>query len=229
MNFKLKDIVILVVVLMMFVFMFSQMHQLKKQMIELQKPPVVETIVEIRVVNVPEHSKILYREEITEVIETYMVLGKLDAIAEFYNDYVEDWELTYLIMGAAQVYKIPANVLFALIYAESNFTELAVNNGNGNGTSDYGLLQLNSSTFKGYTKEQLMDRNYNLRLGCKHLRQRYEQYGSWDEAVMYYNGFSQMAVKHQAKVLAKERELDKAFNMSGLAWEIEAHRILEGS
>jgi len=229
MNFKLKDVVILGVVMTMFLFMFGQIFQLKKQIKELQKPPIVEKIVEVKMVMVPEHTKILYREEITEVIRAYMVTGKLDKVAEFYNDYVNDWEATYLIMGAAQVYKIPANVLFALVFAESNFKEDAVNNGNGNGTSDYGWLQLNSRTFKGYTKEELMERNNNLRLGCKHLRANYERYGSWDEAIMYYNGYSKAAVKHQARVLAKERELDKAFNMSGLAWEIEVKQILEGS
>ena len=229
MNFKLKDLFILAIVVVMFGFMFGQMHQLKKQMREMQKPPIVERVVEVQIVTVPEHSVILYREEITEVVRAYMIVGKLDKVAEFYNDYVNDWEATYLIMGAAQVYKIPANVLFALVFAESNFKEDAVNSGNGNGTSDYGWLQLNSATFRGYTKEELMERNNNLRLGCKHLRANYERYGSWDEAIMYYNGYSKAAVKHQSRVLAKERELDKAFNVSGLAWEIEIEQILDNS
>ena len=214
MNFVKHNLLSMVLILFL-VFVLFRVEQLKK-------PPEVEVVYETEVIEVEVAPNILYREDITEVIEGYRDIGRLDEIVHFYNGFVNNMELTYLILGASHLYKIPPNVLFALIYAESNFQEDAVNgDGNKDGSSDFGLLQLNSRVFKGYTKEQLMDRHLNLILGSKHLRQRYEQYGTFDEAVMYYNGFSQGAVKHQAKVLSKERELDRAFNMSGLATALE--------
>ncbi|KKN52040.1 hypothetical protein LCGC14_0616920 [marine sediment metagenome] len=214
MNFVKHNLLSMLLIVFL-VFVLFRVEQLKK-------PPEIEVIYETEVIEVKIAPDVLYREEITVVIEKYRDVGQLDKIVHFYNGFVNNMELTYLILGASHLYKIPPNVLFALIFAESNFKEGAVNgDGNKDGSADYGLLQLNSRVFKGYTKDQLMDRHLNLILGSKHLRQRYDQYGTFDEAIMYYNGFSQGAVKHQARVLSKERELDRAFNMSGLASALE--------
>lgn len=149
------------------------------------------------------------REEIGGQIDKYRKTGDLDIIADFYNEFVENMELTYLILSAAQVYEIPENVLFALIWAESDFNPGASNGRNNNGTNDAGLMQLNSQYFKGFDRK---DPVLNLRYGCEHLRSRYIKYSSWDAAIMYYNGFSQKAVEHQARVLAIERRLDRCLN-----------------
>lgn len=180
-----------------------------------QEPEVV-VLTDTKIITLPTIATILERNQITEAIRIYMVEGRLDEVAGFYNEYVKNFELTYLILAAAHMYDIPANILFSVVFAESGFDVHAVNNGNGNGTSDYGLMQLNSNTFKGYTKKQLMDRYTNLQLGCKYLKKNFERYGTWEEAVMYYNGFSKASVIHQSRVLVKERILDKGFNESGL-------------
>ncbi|MHA1342173.1 MAG: lytic transglycosylase domain-containing protein [Promethearchaeota archaeon] len=152
------------------------------------------------------------REDVSNTIKEYRRTQYFEKIVvQFYNRYVNDIDLTYLILSAADMYGIPENVLFALIWAESNFNPGAVNgHGNKDGSNDKGLMQLNSRYFG---KINRLDPRINLQYGCKHLVDRYKRYGSWDEAIMLYNGFSMKSAQHQAKVLAKERELDKAFTI----------------
>ena len=96
-----------------------------------------------------------------------------------------------------------------MIWAESNFNPGAVNgHGNKDGSNDKGLMQLNS---KYFGKIDRLNPRTNLQYGCKHLRARYDKYGTWDEAIMLYNGFSLKSADHQAKVLKYERQLNKAF------------------
>jgi len=174
------------------------------------KPKTIVEVQEVQVTRI-EYTAPMSRLDIAEHIAEYRQKGRLDAVAVFYNTYVKDMDLTYLILSAAYTYDIPENVLFSLIWAESNFNPGAVNgHGNKDGSNDKGLMQLNSRYFG---KINRLDPRTNLQYGCKHLRARYEKYGTWDEAVMLYNGFSLKSAEHQAKVLAKERELDKAFSL----------------
>lgn len=206
---RIDSIVMIAILLVSLSFSLAAFRRAK------QEPEViVQTVTET--IYLPTIATILERDQITEAIRLYMVEGRLDEVAGFYNSYVKNWELAYLILAAAHMYDIPANILFSVIFAESGFNVYAVNNGNGNGSSDFGLMQLNSNTFKGYTRKQLMDRYINLQLGCKHLKKNFERYGTWEEAVMYYNGFSKASVIHQSRVLVKERVLDRGFNESGL-------------
>lgn len=206
---RIDSIVMIAILLVSLSFSLAAFRRAK------QEPEVVvQTVTET--IYLPTIATILERDQITEAIRLYMAEGRLDKVAGFYNSYVKNWELTYLILAAAHMYDIPANILFSVIFAESGFNVYAVNNGNGNGSSDFGLMQLNSNTFKGYTRKQLMDRYINLQLGCKYLKKNFERYGTWEEAVMYYNGFSKTSVIHQSRVLVKERVLDRGFNESGL-------------
>lgn len=171
----------------------------------------IEVVTEVVMVEIIK--PMLTREEVTEYVRGLRNTGKYNSVVEFYNDYVGDTDLTYSILAAADLYNVPVNTLFALIWAESNFNVLAINgNGNRDGSNDKGLMQLNSKYFPGIDR---LNPDVNLQHGCSHLRFKFEKYGSWDEAVMYYNGFSQGAVKHQSRVLAKERELDRLFHTEG--------------
>lgn len=172
----------------------------------------IPTEVEVEVIKTQEVVQILTtrtREEVDVIINRYRVAGNLDRVINYYDKLVKNKELTYLIIDAANLYLIPVNVLFALIYAESSFNPNAVNGAyNKDGSNDKGLMQLNSKYFKGFDR---LDPRLNLQHGSKYLRAMYDKYGSWDEAVMFYNGFSAASVKHQAKVLEKERILDREF------------------
>ena len=152
---------------------------------------------------------ILDRNGISEKIQEYRVEGKLHSIAEIYNDRVQNMEITYLILDAAHTFDIPENLLFGLIWAESDFDREAYNGSNADGSNDRGLMQLNSRYF-GHIDRR--NPRANLIAGCSHLRSIYERTGSWDSAVMYYNGFSQKSVEHQTRVLEFERYFDKIMN-----------------
>jgi hypothetical protein len=88
-----------------------------------------------------------------------------------------------------------------------------VNDSNSNGTDDVGLMQLNSAYFSHIDRFDPLE---NLKKGCEHLREKYEQYGTWDQAIARYNGYGDMALRHLSYVLMKEREMDRAFNLSDL-------------
>ena len=171
-----------------------------------------EVIVETKIETQTEYiiADQLLREEVNIWIQDAKYRGEYQDVVEFYNHLVDDLDLTYLILSAAEVYNIPTNTLMALIWTESNFNPGAVNGkGNKDGSNDKGLMQLNSRYFKGFDR---LDPRLNLQHGCLHLRERFTTYGSWDSAVMYYNGFSKKSVAHQAKVLDRERTLDRLFH-----------------
>jgi len=181
---------------------------------ELLLNPITEVITEVEEVTEVVIKPQLTREEVTEYVRTKRDSGGYGAIVDFYNGIVADTDLTYLILAAADLYDIPVNTLFALCWAESGFNPKAVNGANNkDGTNDKGLMQLNSRYFG---KVDRLDPKINLQYGCRHLRDRYETYGSWDESVMYYNGFSKASADHQSRVLAKERELDRLLHLEGI-------------
>lgn len=180
--------------------------------IKVPEPRVVtEVVTEVVVLEVVK--PMLTREEVTEYVRGLRNSGSFNTVLRFYDGFVGDSDLCWSILAAADLYNIPINTLFALIWAESGFDPNAVNGtGNRDGTNDKGLMQLNSKYFPGIDR---LDPEVNLAHGSQHLRYKFEKYGTWDEAVMYYNGFSQKAVEHQSRVLAKERELDRLFHTEG--------------
>lgn len=48
--------------------------------------------------------------------------------------------------------------------------------------------------------------------GCRHLVGRYKKYGSWAEAIYFYNGQGQEALEYLAVVFEKERGYEELFN-----------------
>ena len=119
-------------------------------------------------------------------------------------------ELTYLVLAASELYEVPIHPLIAIMQQESNGDPTAINKANRNGTNDVGLFQLNSRTFPGLDRYNIRK---NIQGACEHLVNLHEQYGSWDEAVLYYNGFSKAGVNYQSNILASERILDSEFHV----------------
>ena len=204
---KLNDVVILVLGIMVLGLVLT-VTVLGLGLNEAKK--YVEIVEIEKIVEVVEVKPMLTREEVTEYVRNIRNTGNYQHIVEFYDGFVGNTDLTYSILAAADLYNVPINTLFALIWAESGFNPSAVNGkGNKDGTNDKGLMQLNSRYFPGIDR---LNPEINLQHGCNHLRDRFDKYGTWDEAIMYYNGFSQKAVDHQSKVLAKEREIDRLFH-----------------
>jgi len=73
--------------------------------------------------------------------------------------------------------------------------------GNDNGTTDVGVMQLNSNTspLLGVDPYDLYD---NIHGGVKYLRQLYDKYGDWQMAVERYNGKGPKARAYAATVMS---------------------------
>lgn len=154
----------------------------------------------------------LQREEINSAISEKIRKGKIDNVLEIYAGVTGDPELVRMIINSALSYDIPVSLLFSIIYVESSFNPEAINK-NANGTYDYGLMALNSKTFRGYTKEELSNPETNLRLGCEYLSKLKKRYKTWGEAVIHYNGlYTKGAGSYMVRVMEMERELEKLYN-----------------
>jgi len=152
------------------------------------------------------------REEINQIIRDKIDQGAIDRIVSIYAEVCGDPGLAHMITSFSIIYDIPVSLLFAIISVESSFDPNAINR-NANGTLDFGLMALNSKTFKRYTREQLYDVRTNLRLGCEHLVWLKKKYGSWGIVVIRYNGrYEKGADEYLVKVFEKERDYEKLFN-----------------
>lgn len=160
----------------------------------------------VRTVEVPRH--ILSREEINAAIRDRIERGRADQVLEITAGICPDPGLSHLITCFALIYKIPVPLLFSIVQVESSYNPGAVSPAGA-----VGLMQLLPSTFKGYTREQLLDPQVNLRLGCEHLCKLKKRYGSWGIAVIRYNGrFEKGADEYLVKVMELEREYERRFN-----------------
>jgi len=156
-------------------------------------------------------AKVYYtREEVNSSIERKLKMGQFDQVFDIYTNICKDQELISLLILKAQEKKIPINLLFALVAQESGFHPNATNKNEK--SEDIGLMQLNTSRFKKYSRGRLFDITLNVELGTQHLRELYDKYGSWEEALLRYNGWGDKAVLHLARCLTKEREIDKIYN-----------------
>jgi len=160
----------------------------------------------------------LTREEINERIKNLIVSGRIEEVYRFYDEYTGNREITYNIINNGLAFGIPVNLLFSLAYVESQFTPTAINGKkNKDGTVDYGLFQINSYTFRQYTRKYCMKLENNVRLASTYLVEKYRKYGNWEEAFLSYNaGNTELvkngSIKHFIGVLKFERKLDKKFN-----------------
>ena len=154
----------------------------------------------------------LQRNEINDTVRSMMEQGRMQDALKVYASISGDHSLSHTIMNYALSYDIPISLLFSIVNVESNFNPRAINK-NRNGTRDYGLMSLNSSTFTGYSEEQLYEIELNLKLGCEYLLMLKDRYRTWGEAVIHYNGlYTKGAGSYMVKVLEGEREFERLFN-----------------
>jgi len=160
--------------------------------------------------------------EINKFVQVYISKNRMNEIVEFYNQFVRDYELTTAIIESSIKYDIPTNILFGLIYQESNFN-FREKNQNKDGSFDIGLMQLNSTTYKSIIEkngiEYLLNPYNNLELGCKHLKENYNEYGNWYLALLSYNAgiIKSNAIYYQTlcfltNIISYEKKLDEEFN-----------------
>lgn len=154
----------------------------------------------------------LQREEINKELKEIIVTEKMQQVIDLYSTVTGDASLAARIIDFALTYEVPVSLLFSIISVESEFNPKALNK-NSNGTYDYGLMSLNSRTFKKYSSEQLYNIDTNLKLGCEYLLWLKKKYVTWGEAVIHYNGlYTKGAGSYMVKVMEREREYERLFN-----------------
>ena len=186
---------------------------------KLYEEPTVEIRETITIVR--EKQVYFERMEINQRIQEIQAYEDYDKVIQLYGTIAGDREVARLILNNSLVRKVPVNISFALVKRESNFNANAINRNTKDGktiSTDYGLFQLNSQTFRSHLKKNgkdwLLIPENNVDLGLTHLQQLYFRHGeSWDLAIIRYNGrFSRGADEHLVNVYEYEREFDKLFN-----------------
>jgi soluble lytic murein transglycosylase-like protein len=106
----------------------------------------------------------------------------------YYYMKIQDKLIVDNVMINARVRNIPESLVFSIIKRDSFFDPNAINTKNLNGTIDYGLMQLNSRTFKHLTERELMNISSNVYNGCELLEKLYKVYnGNLVKIIMAYN------------------------------------------
>jgi soluble lytic murein transglycosylase-like protein len=135
---------------------------------------------------------------------------------------------------AARVHGVNQNLLKSIARIESNNNPSAINH-NNNGTSDLGIMQINSSWIKpmGLDRQELLKNPcYNVMTGAKILKRCVDRHGYTWEAIGCYNAVSpNIRVRYSWKVfhdLCREHIPDDAApsaNVSSL--HFSAHDMSE--
>lgn len=89
-----------------------------------------------------------------------------------------------LIIKYSVLYNIDPLLAVAVVLEESHFNADAISS-----TGDVGLFQLNSRTFKQYSREQLLDPKLNIKLGIKYLAEVREK-SVYKKDLLWLNGFN---------------------------------------
>jgi soluble lytic murein transglycosylase-like protein len=113
-------------------------------------------------------------------------------------------ENCYVVAG--QRYNIDPVLIYSIAEQESTHNARAFNS-NSNGTSDYGVMQVNSSWLPvlhkeyGANKQDLYDPCYNIHVGSWILAQSFQRLGySWNAVGAYNVGFSPTQNKERLRV-----------------------------
>lgn len=99
-------------------------------------------------------------------------------------------QLENIVIGAANKYGVPPQIALAIAQHESGFRPEVNNAGlNKNGSTDWGLMQLNDITLKTYgiTREQALDPVVNAEYAMKLLKSNLDRFGGdVDKAIWGY-------------------------------------------
>ncbi len=129
---------------------------------------------------------LVQRPEAHHVEGARLDLRRWHRVYRFANRYKITPELAGSIHDAAVAERIEPELAFRLVRAESEFNERAKSR-----VGAVGLTQLMPSTarhyVRGVTREQLFDRDLNLRVGFRYLRGLIKEYKSLRVALLVYN------------------------------------------
>lgn len=94
-------------------------------------------------------------------------------------------QIAQMVASAAQSYGVPVSVALAVAQHESNFNPNATNL-NTNGTTDYGVMQLNSTTVQTLGVQNPLDPQQNINAGVGLLATYIQKYGNVQDALWAY-------------------------------------------
>jgi soluble lytic murein transglycosylase-like protein len=129
---------------------------------------------------------LVHRPEAHHVESAHVDLRRWHRVYRYANRYKITPELAGSIHDAALAEGLEPELAFRLVRAESEFNERAKSP-----VGAVGLTQLMPSTaryyVRGVTREQLYDRDLNLRVGFRYLRGLIKEYKSLRVALLVYN------------------------------------------
>jgi len=105
-------------------------------------------------------------------------------------------QIGQLLDAAAQKYGIPPDILKALAYQESTWSNILGRDKHGKG-----VLQIDDRYYPFARTTNVWDPAKNIDYGARLLAKNFARYGSWDTAVMRYNGSNATARRNADRVM----------------------------
>jgi hypothetical protein len=149
----------------------------------------------------------IFREDINK-IAIYNASYYIDAFKKEINDPVLAERLVIISLEE----RVPITISIATCYVESKYDRYFNKNKlirNVDGTYDQGAMGQNSKSFPNIDPFNLED---TLRATIHYLRTKYDKYGTWEQATIFYNCGSEerlgmASLDHLDRILKKEKEL----------------------
>ena len=119
--------------------------------------------------------------------------------------------------SAAKHFSVNKTLLVAIAKTESEFNPIAINRSNADGSTDVGLMQINSWWFPtlqkfGIKSDQLFEPCSNIYVGAWILSQNIQQHGNKWKAVGAYNARSPIKqITYVNKVMASAAEIKQNY------------------
>lgn len=155
--------------------------------------------------------------EINEIVKENQKI-----IKSYLNTHTHNELITNAILEAALEHEVPLTIAFGLAWSESRFKPSAKNGvHNRNGTSDWGLFQLNDGYREEWTSKEFFDPSKNAKEAMKHLRNLIDIHGN--NPVVYlaaYNagskgirdGINHTTLTHINNILKYSEKLEEEIN-----------------
>lgn len=125
----------------------------------------------------------------------YRIISKYNDARRTLSAFIDpdDGDIRAIVHAEASLQGVNFALVDALIHIESNWNADALNMGNGNGTKDYGLMQVNSTHIKGNLCPEskvwldLMNPRVNVRCGIRILKTSIDSTSTTKQALTKYN------------------------------------------
>jgi len=129
-----------------------------------------------------------YKEEI--IIMKSLIQDVNEVRKKYYYDGIDlPKDLQYHTYLTAKRYNVDYEDVLAIMYVESKFDVHAVNRGNSNGTTDYGLMQINDVhlSSRNLTPEDIMCPYKNIEVAIEILANNASRVGHGERLYLAYN------------------------------------------